>query len=58
MGTVIKQLTHWYKRRRLYKQTVTELSKLSPQLLNDVGLHKDNIKSVAAKLTYGEYDNV
>lgn len=41
-------------RRRLYKQTLRELSTLSERELNDLGLHRSMISTVAMQAAYGK----
>lgn len=50
---MIRHLKTWYARRKVYAQTVKELSTLSSKELYDLGINRDMIPSIANEATYG-----
>ena len=56
-GTVCacyRKLSNHVSNVRKYQKTVSELNKLSPRILEDIGLSKSNINSVAYYHVYGK----
>lgn len=51
---MITQFKTWYARRKVYRQTVKELSSLTPHELRDLGITAEMIPAIAAEATYGE----
>lgn len=47
IGTTLDALATRYKRYRMYRQTLNGLSELSNRELNDLGLSRANLRSVA-----------
>ncbi len=53
-GTFFAGLMASAARRRIYSQTVHELRQLSDRELNDLGIHRLMITSVAREAAYGK----
>jgi uncharacterized protein YjiS (DUF1127 family) len=45
------RLAAWYERNRRYRETVSELSRLSDHVLADLGIGPDEIRAVARALS-------
>ncbi len=50
---IIARLAEGFANRRLYKQTVRELNKLSSRELADLGLSRAGIPAIARESVYG-----
>lgn len=50
---MLNSLKIWLARRKIYNQTVKELSALTNRELLDLGLSKDMIPHIAHEATYG-----
>jgi uncharacterized protein YjiS (DUF1127 family) len=46
-----RRLAAWYERNRRYRETVSELSRLSDHVLADLGIGPDEIRAVARALS-------
>ena len=51
---MIRQLTKWYTKNKLYRQTYRELNSLSDYELNDLGLSRDAVEQIATEAAYGK----
>lgn len=49
----VEALRFQMKQRRIYRQTLSELSSLSDRALTDLGLSRSMIKAVAREAAYG-----
>ncbi|MCT4372442.1 DUF1127 domain-containing protein [Yangia mangrovi] len=49
---IVERLRNALARRRLYKQTFSELASLSNRELSDLGLHRSMIRRVAYQAAY------
>lgn len=54
IGGFFKALRESHRRYRVYRQTVSELSGLTDRELNDLGLHRATISSIALEAAYGK----
>lgn len=54
LGNIAKSVRLGFHRRRLFNQTVRELSALSDRELSDLGIHALMIKQIAAEAAYGK----
>ena len=54
LSTAFGRLAERLARYRLYRQTMTELGQLSARELQDLGLHRSQIRSVATEAAYGK----
>ena len=54
LGTIAKSVKLALHRRRLFNQTVRELSVLSNRELADLGIHASMIRDIAKQAAYGE----
>lgn len=50
MPGLLGRLVTWFDEQRRYRRTVDELSQLSDRELADIGLHREEIDSVAKRL--------
>jgi uncharacterized protein YjiS (DUF1127 family) len=48
---LLRQLGTWYERNRCYRQTVSELGKLSDHVLADIGIGRHQIDEIARTLS-------
>ncbi len=53
-ATMVKSVQEALQRRRVFKQTVRELSGLSSRELNDLGIHRSMITRIASEAAYGK----
>lgn len=49
--TLVRRLWTWYERNRQYRQTVSELGRLSDYVLADIGIGRHQIHEVARTLS-------
>ena len=49
-----KKISNYMSNVRKFRKTVSELNKLSPHILEDIGMSKSNINSVAYHHIYGK----
>jgi len=54
ISSPLQSLQLMAQRRRVYRQTVTELNALSDRDLSDLGLHRSMIAAVAKDAAYGK----
>ena len=54
LGNIAKSVKLALHRRRLFNQTVRELSGLSDRDLSDLGIHASMIKDIAKQAAYGK----
>ena len=54
MGTRFNSLAQSFSRYRKYRETLSELDQLSERDLQDLGLHRSNMRQVARQAAYGE----
>jgi uncharacterized protein YjiS (DUF1127 family) len=54
LTAALDSLSDRYTRYRVYRQTVTELGRLSARDLADLGIHRSAIHSVALEAAYGK----
>ncbi len=52
LSDMVGGLVARYAQRRLYARTLRELGRLGDRELNDLGLHRSTLKSVAYHATY------
>jgi uncharacterized protein YjiS (DUF1127 family) len=50
LAELFARLNHWLEQRRRYRETVSELSALSDEVLADVGVRRGEIHEVARRL--------
>jgi uncharacterized protein YjiS (DUF1127 family) len=50
---LLGRLTTWFSEQRRYRQTINELSTLSERELDDIGLTRGDIESVARRCARG-----
>ena len=48
---LLQRLATWYERNRAYRETVSELSRLSDHVLADVGIGRHEIGAIARTLS-------
>lgn len=53
LSALVEMLRLSMVRRAVYRQTLAELSALSDRELNDLGLHRSCLRSVAEEAAYG-----
>jgi len=53
-GNPVERLVTAWKRYRVYRTTVNELSQLSGRDLADLGIHRSAIRSIAHEAAYGK----
>ena len=51
---MLKALIKYLQRRRIYRETYDELSKLSSSQLRDIGIERYMISRIAAETAYGK----
>jgi uncharacterized protein YjiS (DUF1127 family) len=51
LSALLRRLGIWYRQDRNYRETVAELSKLSDQVLADIGINRFEIPAVARTLS-------
>jgi uncharacterized protein YjiS (DUF1127 family) len=49
--TLLRRLASWHERNRAYRETVSELGRLSDHLLADVGIGRHEIGAIARTLS-------
>jgi uncharacterized protein YjiS (DUF1127 family) len=54
ISTFFEGLRESHNRYRVYRQTVRELSVLSDRELNDLGIHRSMLDSIAIEAAYGK----
>ncbi|MBO6602646.1 MULTISPECIES: DUF1127 domain-containing protein [Paracoccaceae] len=54
LAEIKTQLVEAYTAHKLYRRTMTELERCSDRELNDLGLSRSMIKSVALEAAYGK----
>jgi uncharacterized protein YjiS (DUF1127 family) len=54
VATAMKSIKDSMRRRRVYKQTVSELRALSTRELNDLGISRSMISRIALEASYGK----
>ncbi|MGL4309461.1 MAG: DUF1127 domain-containing protein [Paracoccaceae bacterium] len=54
IGGLVKTVAESIRRRRVYAQTLRELNALSSRELEDLGIHRSMIASIAAESAYGK----
>ncbi len=52
LGETFSALVQSYVQRRLYRRTLRELDRLGDRELDDLGLHRTSLRSVAYRATY------
>ena len=50
-----QRLAKRYRQYTIYKNTVTELNRLSDRELNDIGIHRSMIHSIAMEVHYDNH---
>lgn len=53
LGSALQRLREAFERRRVYRSTVLELSQLNDRELNDIGISRTQIDSIAHQHAYG-----
>jgi uncharacterized protein YjiS (DUF1127 family) len=53
LGELFVRLNLWLEQKRRYRETVSELSALSDEVLADVGVRRGEIKDIARRLAAG-----
>jgi uncharacterized protein YjiS (DUF1127 family) len=53
MAAVAAQIRDRWRRHRVYRETVRELGGLGERDLADLGIHRSQIRSIAAEAAYG-----
>ncbi len=53
MGTRFNSLAQSFARYRKYRDTLNELEHLSERELDDLGLHRSNVRQIARQAAYG-----
>jgi uncharacterized protein YjiS (DUF1127 family) len=51
LSALLQRLATWYERNRAYRETVSELSRLSDHALADVGIGRHEIGEIARNLS-------
>ncbi|PPB81118.1 uncharacterized protein YjiS (DUF1127 family) [Albidovulum inexpectatum] len=51
---LVSNLRDAHRRYKMYRQTVRELSALSDRELNDLGISRSSIRSIAIEAAYGK----
>ena len=54
LSTLIERIVDSYRQRKIYTQTIKELSKLSDRELLDIGLTRSEIYDLAMQSAYGD----
>lgn len=54
VATVLRMIGDAVEKRRVYRQTVRELSELSERDLADLGIHPSMISAIAQEAAYGK----
>ncbi|MFN2306763.1 MAG: DUF1127 domain-containing protein, partial [Paracoccaceae bacterium] len=53
-GTMMSRISDYKAKRRVYHTTLRELDMLSKRELNDLGINRSDIQSIALEAAYGK----